>query len=77
MLIHHEAPIHNCLFPIAILNQNIYIFLMMQPPSCHKNDAIIIHFNLVYIYIYIYIYIKGVKTFPLNVEGCRDGSTKK
>ena len=23
-----------------------------------------------------YIY-KGVKTFPLNVEGCRDGSTKK
>ena len=22
-------------------------------------------------------YYKGVKTFPLNVEGCRDGSTKK
>ena len=21
--------------------------------------------------------IKGVKTFPLNVEGCRDGSVKK
>ena len=23
------------------------------------------------------LHIKGVKTFPLNVEGCRDGSTKK
>ena len=22
-------------------------------------------------------FIKGVKSFPLNVEGCRDGSTEK
>ena len=27
-------------------------------------------------YIYMHPYIKGVKTFPLNVKGCRDESAK-
>ena len=52
-------------------------FLVFSPANMTVfSVAFLSHAEMTFVYQEYSVY-KGVKTFPLNVEGCRDGSTKK